>query len=191
MLTHKFNVIPINKKKTLQILFQSETGFPGWCCGKESTCQCSRHSRLGFDPRVKKIPGNRKWQPTPVFLPRRRHGQRNLSDYSSWGCKESDATEPTHLTCSRAKQGATKVPMEKINTKNTWKTLKKKRCGRIRALPDTKTHIVLTHEQTDQLTRTKSSATSPTAYGNLVHDKGGISNHWGDEKIPDTYVKTK
>lgn len=38
-------------------------------------------------------------------------------------------------------------------------------------------------EQTDQLSRIKSAATSPITYGNLVYDKGGISNYWGDEKI--------
>ena len=29
----------------------------------------------------------RKWQPTPVFLPGKSHGQRSLEGYSSWGCK--------------------------------------------------------------------------------------------------------
>ena len=27
----------------------------------------------------------RKWQPTPVFLPGKVHGQRSLADYSAWG----------------------------------------------------------------------------------------------------------
>ena len=31
---------------------------------KESTCQCRRHRRLGFDPQVGKIPWRKKWQPT-------------------------------------------------------------------------------------------------------------------------------
>ena len=35
----------------------------------------------------------RKWQPTPVFLPRKPHGQRSLVGYSPWGHKESDMTE--------------------------------------------------------------------------------------------------
>ena len=30
----------------------------------------------------------RKWQPTPVFLPREFHGQRRLVGYSPWGRKE-------------------------------------------------------------------------------------------------------
>ena len=37
-------------------------------------------------------PPRRKWQPTPVFLPGKSHGQRNLADYSPWHCKESNTT---------------------------------------------------------------------------------------------------
>ena len=33
---------------------------------------------------------------TPVFLPGKFHGQRSVSGYSPWGCKESDMTEHTH-----------------------------------------------------------------------------------------------
>jgi len=36
--------------------------------------------RPGFDPWVGKIPWRRKWQPTPVLLPGKSHGQR-----SPWG----------------------------------------------------------------------------------------------------------
>ena len=32
-----------------------------------------------------KIPWGRKWQPTPVLLPRESHGQRSLVAYSPWG----------------------------------------------------------------------------------------------------------
>jgi len=31
---------------------------------------------------VGKIPWRREWQPTPIFLPREFHGQRNLVGYS-------------------------------------------------------------------------------------------------------------
>ena len=41
-------------------------------------------------------PGRRKWQPAPVFLPGKFHGQRSLASYSTWGCKESDTTEHAH-----------------------------------------------------------------------------------------------
>ena len=47
----------------------------------------------GFDPWVGKIPWSRKWQPTPVFLPGKFHGQRSLVGCSPWGCKESYTTE--------------------------------------------------------------------------------------------------
>ena len=39
------------------------------------------------------IPWRRKWQPTPVFLPGKPHGWRNLVGYSPWGHKELDVTE--------------------------------------------------------------------------------------------------
>ena len=50
--------------------------------GKESACQRRKHRRLGFNPQVGKIPWRRKWQPTPVFLPGKSHGQRSLVGYS-------------------------------------------------------------------------------------------------------------
>ena len=40
----------------------------------------------------RKIPWRGEWQPTPVFLPGKFHGQRSLVDYSAWGHKESDTT---------------------------------------------------------------------------------------------------
>ena len=39
----------------------------------------------------------RKWQPTPVLLPGKFHGQRSLVGYSPWGCKELDMTEQLHF----------------------------------------------------------------------------------------------
>ena len=38
-------------------------------------------------------PWRRKWQPTPVFLPGKFHGQRSLAGYSPQGHEESDRTE--------------------------------------------------------------------------------------------------
>ena len=37
------------------------SGFPD---GSVVACQCRRHKRRGFDPWARKIPWNRKWQPT-------------------------------------------------------------------------------------------------------------------------------
>ena len=46
--------------------------------------QCRRR---GFDPWFRKIPWRRKWQPTPVFMPGKSHGQRSLVGYSLRGCE--------------------------------------------------------------------------------------------------------
>ena len=35
----------------------------------------------------------REWQPTPIFLPRKPHGQKSLEGYGPRGCIESDTTE--------------------------------------------------------------------------------------------------
>ena len=65
-------------------------GLPQWCSDKESVCECRR---VGFDPWVGKIPWRRKWQPIPICLPGKSHGQRNLMGYSPWGHKELNTTE--------------------------------------------------------------------------------------------------
>ena len=41
------------------------------------------------------------WQPTPVFMPGKSHGQGSLWGYSPWGHKELDTTEHlrTHTQC--------------------------------------------------------------------------------------------
>ena len=50
-------------------------GLLWWLSGEEFNCQ------------NQKIPWRRKWQPTPVFLPGKSHGQRSLAGYSPWGSK--------------------------------------------------------------------------------------------------------
>ena len=69
--------------------YQRKAEIPRWHSGEESSCQCRRHvSSLGWEDALEK-----EWQPTPVFLPRKFHGQRSLAGYSPWGHKESDRTE--------------------------------------------------------------------------------------------------
>ena len=46
-----------------------------------------------LDPLVGKIPWNKKWKPTPVFLPGESHGQKSLVSYSPWDRKMSDTSE--------------------------------------------------------------------------------------------------
>ena len=61
-------------------------GFPGGAVVKNLPVS-------GFESSVRSIPSSRKWQPTPVVLPGKFHGQRSLGGYSPWDCKESDTTE--------------------------------------------------------------------------------------------------
>ena len=61
--------------------------LPWWFSGKESACQCRS---FRFNPWVSKIPWRRKWQPTPVFLPWKSHGQRSPVGFGPWSQKESD-----------------------------------------------------------------------------------------------------
>ena len=56
-----------------------------------------RSLRPRFDPWVRQIPWRRKWQPTPVLLPGKSHGQRSLVGCSPWGRKESNMTEQLHF----------------------------------------------------------------------------------------------
>ena len=58
-----------------------QIGLPWWLSGKESAWQCRRHR---FNPWVGKIPWRSKWQPIPVFLPGKSHGQQSLAGYSPW-----------------------------------------------------------------------------------------------------------
>ena len=39
----------------------------------------------GVQSLVEKVPWRRVWQPTPVLLPGKSHGQRSLAGYSPWG----------------------------------------------------------------------------------------------------------
>ena len=64
--------------------FFSFWGFPGGTVVKNTPAKAGNtkdeSSSLG-----QKIPWSRKWQPTPVFLPGKSHGQRCLLGYSPWG----------------------------------------------------------------------------------------------------------
>ena len=74
-------------------------GFPDGSVGKESTCQCRRRRRRGFDSWVRKIPWWRKWGPTPVFFLGKSSGPRSLTGYKymeSQRVGHSWATEHAH-----------------------------------------------------------------------------------------------
>ena len=71
--------------------------LPQWLRGKESTCQCMRHKRCGFNPWVRKTPWRKAWQPT-IFLLGKSYGQKSLVGYIPWDHKELDMSEATEHT---------------------------------------------------------------------------------------------
>ena len=83
---------------------------------KKPACQCRRCKRCRFDPRVRKIPWRRKWQPTPVFLAGKFHGQRGLVGYSPWDLNKSDMTEWLCTTTHN-------IPVLKVNALATQQEL--------------------------------------------------------------------
>ena len=58
--------------------------LPWWLCDEEPSWQCRRGR---CNPQSRKILWWRKWQPSPVFLLGKSHGQRSLVGYSPWGHK--------------------------------------------------------------------------------------------------------
>ena len=66
---------------------------------KNSSCNEGDVRDAGSVPGLERFPWRRKWQPTPVFLPEKSHGQRSLAGYSPKGGKESDTIEQinTHI----------------------------------------------------------------------------------------------
>ena len=72
-------------------------GFLSGVVVKNSPPSAGDGRRYGFEPRVRKIPRRRKWQPTPVFFPGESHGQRSVAGYSPWGRKELDILATEHI----------------------------------------------------------------------------------------------
>ena len=65
--------------------------------------QCRRHRRCRSDLWVGKIPWRGTWQPTPVFLREKSHGQRSLAGHNPWSRKESDTTEAAEQSMAQQK----------------------------------------------------------------------------------------
>ena len=90
--------------------------IPRYFSGKESACQRRRCRRHRFDPWIGKVPWRRKWQPTPVFLPGKFHGQRSLASCSPWAHKGQ-----TRLSMHTALGNSLKV---KVKLTQSYQTLR-------------------------------------------------------------------
>ena len=59
---------------------------------KNLTANAGDAGALSSMPGSGRFPWRRKWQPIPVFLPGKSHGQRNLAGYSPRDHKDLDTT---------------------------------------------------------------------------------------------------
>ena len=62
-------------------------GFPGGSVVKNLPASAGDARDLGLIPGSGRSLGERKWQPTPIFLSGKSHRQRSLAGYSPWGHK--------------------------------------------------------------------------------------------------------
>ena len=68
-------------------------GFPDGSVVKNLPASAGHTRDKDSVPGSGRPPWRRKWQPTPVLLPGKSHGQRSLVGYSSWGHRDSDGTK--------------------------------------------------------------------------------------------------
>ena len=84
-------------------------GFPGGSMVRSPPAHARDAGNLGS------ISWRRKWQPTPVLLPGKFHGQRSLAGCNLWSHKERDTTEPTR----RLGQSSFPINTVELNAENT------------------------------------------------------------------------
>ena len=112
-------------------------GFSDGSSGKEFTCNAGDR----FDPCVGKSPCRRKWQPTPVFLPEKSHGQRSLTGYSpnshrvghDWATKHETNTQREKMLSER--NGTNRLAWCRIVTIqdfSTWKNAISAKCNKVK-----------------------------------------------------------
>ena len=70
---------------TVNLSLFSFIGFPGGAELKTLPANAGGAKDAGSIPGWGRFPWSKKWQPTPVFLPGKSHGQRSLAGAGSWG----------------------------------------------------------------------------------------------------------
>ena len=64
---------------------------------KDPPASAREARQLGLIPESGRSPWSRKWQPTPIYLLQKFHGQSSLVGFSPRGQKELNATEHMHV----------------------------------------------------------------------------------------------
>ena len=112
--------ITVNMWQTYESRFK---GLPRWLSGEESASQCRR---LGFDPWAGKTHWRRKWQPTPVLLSEKSHGQRSPLNYIVHRVTKSQSRMSTHTWCRFRDQKQHQLLLLLLNSKSGREMLKTK-----------------------------------------------------------------
>ena len=86
---HTFYCVIILMKRFFNVAAEKESCFllPSVCTFGNSILFPKIKMSFFFSSWVGKTPWSRKWQPSPVLLPGKSHGQRTLVGYSPWGRK--------------------------------------------------------------------------------------------------------
>ena len=71
----------------------SRWDFPDDLAGEESACNAGDTGDAGQIPESGRSPGEGNGKNTPVFLPKKYHGEQSLVGYGPMGCKALDTTE--------------------------------------------------------------------------------------------------
>ena len=77
----RFTYVVVYNYSSFIMVDHGSQELPRCLTDKESAFQCRRH---GFDPWARKISWRRKWQPTPVSLPAKSHGQSSLAGHPAY-----------------------------------------------------------------------------------------------------------
>ena len=90
------------------------SGFPKWCCGKETACQCRRGNRHGFDPWLGRSPGGRNGKLLQYSC------LENSTDRGAWqatvhGVAKSDMTEGLTHTHTHTHTHSWESPLITLN----------------------------------------------------------------------------
>ena len=109
--------------KGLDVYFEVKSdhmGSPGGTVIKNPPAVQEICRRCRFNPWVGKVPWRRKWQPAPVFLPGKSHGQRSLAGYSPWGRTELDTTAVWMTATTIIKELQNRMHLTSASLKEHW-----------------------------------------------------------------------
>ena len=133
-----------------------------------------------------KIPWRRKWQVTPVFLPGKSHGKRNVLGYSSGGHKESNTTEVTAHVCTY-----THTHIYFLFMMLRWSVVSDSLQTMDHSSPDSSVHVIPQARRMEWVAIPFSRGSSPPRDWTWVSCiAGGFSTNWATRKANYIYILT-